>query len=1227
MRADLILSPPRGQDLTSDPNAVIEVRTVVRDPQADVPGVDEYAKWIPTLARRNQFVSAAVRNLVSGDGAYPHAEAIAMAASLEWFDGLGTLLDHADVPGWLRVHVTKETAALLPEMVPLSGENKDRWLDQIGPVYRVINPPPAVVRRDRPSMSLAIIFQDHPKIVPFVEALRRSIEEKAGIAVDTFCGVLLAGAPPEELDKIFRGHRAVLFVGQTEHLPTGACEGWWLDERGAMVLHKHELANYFGVHRDRDTAVQTKGAHAAQRDMAEVIFINGCGSVAAPNFRNGDELSYPELFLAAGARFVVGTAAEIDLRPKFTASFLVDFFARYARDPQMAVEHLYQTKCSQPAPDFQASLYQIYADREIVYHPPGQPAPEPIRAAEVAAGPVAENLAEGETVEIDGIPCVLGRELAGDASARMFFAEIAGRPVFVQILTEMWREQRGLEQALDCALGELQALKAGPLHLIPERRATARIPGTAGQVFQALLYLRAEGIEWASLSAQELRRDSEGDLYALLQCVLRWGALAASRLAELHGSHGAHGNIAPGSFLICRTRDGHENLVLKDAWLRTASPVRCAPAAYAAPECTGQSGGQPAEDCWSLGCILYELAAGQAPFDEENPPTRGLRRTLARALGLEPGARTVPEALNRVIRECLLPEPALRPLATKLAQRLIMASQLGGAYLSEFAETIHRHAEAGVRVLAVHNVHEHAELLDALQVLAAHDQPTLPGRRGSVRYQLFRMEPGLGLVACGPDGSLGRLVAGWVGAAELARGLNTRRELLTEDLVAEFNGAGLLPQAASLTAPPGGRALVVIRGSRWWNYGAGAVRLLSFCQSEPERSPLFIIADDEVLLPESAAGRAIKAIGMPSPSPAALFECILNFVADDGLAGVPAIEPPMAMVLARGFQEQPLRQVRVALRMCALAHGRIDERALELAEQEREARMSQRAGMSYLSVARLPGLNELGFERSTAAEIALWAANFRAAEKGEPVQPKRRVVVTGPPGSGRTSVALHLAAQLGRPVVTLDPGLCLGSALGESEQRLAGALGGALALGRVVIVIDNADRIFASPKGAPVESSLAKIAGRLRHWLENLPEPLVAVVTAENLDAMPIEWRRVLGGDFRIHLAPPDHDGQRSLRASVLAAVFRRHELAGLAGDAEFLGEFAGRTLDDTVPCPDAVAMRTGALRGESWNLKSSGDVAHWISSVLLLDDSPHEKKSRPDFWREAATRRAAPRP
>ena len=300
---------------------------------------------------------------------------------------------------------------------------------------------------------------------------------------------------------------------------------------------------------------------------------------------------------------------------------------------------------------------------------------------------------------------------------------------------------------------------------------------------------------------------------------------------------------------------------------------------------------------------------------------------------------------------------------------------------------------------------------------------------------------------------------------------------------------------------------------------------------------MFIIADDVVVFPESAAGRAVESVPMPAPSPAALFECILGFVADDGLTGVPAVEPQMAAMLARGFMGQPLRHVRLALRMCALEHGRIDERALELAEEERSALVEQVPGLSYLPANRLPGCNEIALETSAGAGLDRWLALVQAASSQAAVEPRRRLVVTGPPGSGRTSLALHVAARLRRPVVTMDPGLCLRGGLGETETNLRYLLAQVESLGSVVLVLDNLDRIFLAPANpghqravAQLESDMARLSGRLRLWLERVPAPLLAVITFKDLKGvemvkdlqwLPTEWKRVLKEDLHIPLAPP----------------------------------------------------------------------------------------------------------
>ena len=303
-----------------------------------------------------------------------------------------------------------------------------------------------------------------------------------------------------------------------------------------------------------------------------------------------------------------------------------------------------------------------------------------------------------------------------------------------------------------------------------------------------------------------------------------------------------------------------------------------------------------------------------------------------------------------------------------------------------------------------------------------------------------------------------------------------------------------------------------------------------------------------------------------------------------------------------------------------------------MAEWEREALIKRLPGVSYLSVNRLPAADETALEDGASAAADRWITMIRTSRRG-------RITVSAPTLarhrlSGQRAHN-HRAVSGRAPVAARDH--ARSRVVPPQRSRRVRAtprrlLSWCSAIGPALILIDNADRMFfvppsylSSPGVTQLESRLARMAARLRQWLERLPESLAAVITAENIERLPDEWRRLLKDDPHIDLDPLDPAVRRQLRHRVLAAIFRRHGLEELAGDARFLDDLSVTTLQDSVPCPDAVVCPEGALGRHEWELGSNGDIAHWIGSLLALHKGSLEAISSPDSL--AWSRVPPPRP
>jgi serine/threonine-protein kinase len=176
-------------------------------------------------------------------------------------------------------------------------------------------------------------------------------------------------------------------------------------------------------------------------------------------------------------------------------------------------------------------------------------------------------------------------------------------------------------------------------------------------------YLAMELLEGPTL-AEELARVGRLPVSRVVDAAVQ--LLRALTHAHAHGI--VHRDIKPANVMLARRAGGGRRLVLIDfglALLRDDAPLTATGVTYGSPSYMAPERflGQAADaraDLYSVGCLLYELCAGVAPFS--GPSVTDIARShLERvALPLRGRVRDLPPTLEIVIARSLSKDPARR---------------------------------------------------------------------------------------------------------------------------------------------------------------------------------------------------------------------------------------------------------------------------------------------------------------------------------------------------------------------------------------------------------------------------------------------------------------------------------------------------------------------------------------------------------------------------------------
>ncbi len=354
---------------------------------------------------------------------------------------------------------------------------------------------------------------------------------------------------------------------------------------------------------------------------------------------------------------------------------------------------------------------------------------------------------------------------------------------------------------------------------------------------------------------------------------------------------------------------------------------------------------------------------------------------------------------------------------------------------------------------------------------------------------LTRREPGVCILLYGPPGTgktaFAAALAARVGAAlhpvgeadsageEPSRGERLADLRLSQRLLGDADSVLLFDEAEDLfMLDPFGRSQA---RSRVFLH-----RLL-----EQGRAPVIWTANDIDVIGPAAARRMMLCIEMRQPNVAVRATLWQDLARSEGIV----LTDADASDLARVVPAAPAI-LRNALRATRLAGG-----------DSGMARKIATGIARAVEGGRLPTpipAAEADYDPSLIqADCDLAALARQLTRAGAP--PAVSLLLSGPPGSGKSAFALHLAAAMGLPVSQKRASDLLGAYVGQSEQQIAAAFAEARDT-NAFLIFDEADSLLGDRRGAQRSWEVSQVNEMLT-WMEHHPLPFACTSNlADRLD-------------------------------------------------------------------------------------------------------------------------------
>jgi len=320
--------------------------------------------------------------------------------------------------------------------------------------------------------------------------------------------------------------------------------------------------------------------------------------------------------------------------------------------------------------------------------------------------------------------------------------------------------------------------------------------------------------------------------------------------------------------------------------------------------------------------------------------------------------------------------------------------------------------------------------------------------------------------------------------------------------------------AAAIRALPGmgGTTLLVANGFHRFLQSAEIVALLGRELADGKACQRFVVilAPSVTIPPELSRQFIVLEHDLPTPLD---LKAIAQGLVDDGEVDEATLDSVVEAASGLGVGE-----AESAFALSLVRHGRLSPDAVF---SVKSASLKKAGPLTLLTVGEADRFEHLGgFDGLRDYSLKALSSN-KVKAKG--------VLVSGVPGCGKSSFAKCLGHATGRPVLNLDVAGLYGSLVGETERALREALKRIDAVGKSILLIDEAERALAGHASQGDSGVSTRVMGSLLTWLSDRKNDAFVIMTANEVKGLPAPLTRAERLDSIWFVDYPDTDTRENI--------------------------------------------------------------------------------------------------